>query len=183
MKDTALLVIDAQKGFDDPVWGVRNNPEAESNIELLLASWRRNERPVIHIQHCSLDLDSPLRSGHPGNAFKDGMIPVEGEALFTKTVNSAFIGTGLEEHLQSRGITSLIIVGLTTDHCISTSTRMAGNLGFEVTLISDATATFNRCDQNGVEYSADEIHHIHLASLNGEFCDVKSTQEVLSELC
>lgn len=182
MKKTALIVIDVQMGFDAPSWGVRNNPDAESNIALLLASWRRSNLPVVHIQHCSLEPNSPLRADHQGNAFKDEASPLDGEMVFTKTVNSAFIGTDLEDYLRTNGMTSIVVVGLTTDHCVSTSTRMAGNLGFEVTVVSDATATFNRCGHDGVEYSADEIHKVHLASLNGEFCDVQSTQDVLDKL-
>jgi nicotinamidase-related amidase len=94
-------------------------------------------------------------------------------------VNSAFIGTGLEEYLNENGLDSLVIVGLTTDHCVSTSTRMAGNLGFDVTLVSDATATFDRKDASGEHISAEDMHRVNLASLNGEFCIVKTTDEVL----
>lgn len=182
MNNAALLVIDVQKGFDDPSWGTRNNIDAEKHIALLLAGWRSRHLPVIHVQHCSLEPLSPLRPDQPGNDFKDIAVPMEDEMQFTKVMNSAFIGTDLEEYLQSHGITSLVIVGLTTDHCVSTSTRMAGNLGFEVTLVSDATATFNRCSHDGVHFSADEIHQIHLASLNGEFCEVQTTVEVLANL-
>ncbi|WP_198038498.1 isochorismatase family protein [Photobacterium angustum] len=52
MKNPALIIIDVQKGFDDPYWGRRNNPEAESNITLLLSKWREKELPIVHIQHC-----------------------------------------------------------------------------------------------------------------------------------
>ena len=179
MKNIALLSIDVQKGFDDPSWGTRNNSDAEANIELLIAEFRKKNLPVIHIQHCSTEENSVLREDHPGNAYKTEGMPLAGEKQFQKSVNSAFIGTGLEEYLHGTDIESLVIVGLTTDHCVSTSTRMAGNLGFDVTLVSDATATFNRIGHDGIEYSADDIHAIHLSSLNGEFCDVKSTQEVL----
>ena len=55
-ENTVLIIIDVQKGFDDPVWGARNNPEAESNIAALLEAWRNSGRPIIHIQHNSLNI-------------------------------------------------------------------------------------------------------------------------------
>jgi len=182
MIKSALLLIDVQKGFDDPAWGQRNNPEAESNISALLAEWRKQSASIIHVKHCSISPQSPLHPDQPGNAFKDEVLPVAGEPEFSKTVNSAFIGTGLEAYLHEKGLDSLVIVGLTTDHCISTSTRMAGNLGFDVTLVSDATATFERQDTNGEYISAEEMHRVNLASLNGEFCTVKTTQQVISQI-
>ena len=181
MKNATLLVIDVQKGFDDPFWGKRNNPNAEENIALLLSEWRKNLLPIVHIQHCSEEPNSPLRPDQPGHEFQDRARPQDGEKQFKKTVNSAFIGTGLEEYLRNNDIRSLVIVGLTTDHCVSTSTRMAGNLGFNVVLVSDATAAFDCRGHDGTLYLASFIHDIHLASLNGEFCVVRSTEEVLNE--
>ncbi len=105
-----------------------------------------------------------------------------GEIQFSKSVNSAFVGTGLGKYLHEQRISSLVIGGLTTDHCVSASTRMAADLGFDVTLISDATATFDRHGHNGILYPAEDVHQIHLASLNGEFCVVRSTEEVLREI-
>ena len=182
MGRTALLVIDVQKGLDDPCWGKRNNPQAESNIASLLSAWREHHLPVIHVRHCSVLANSPLRPERPGNAFKEQARPLPGEKQFDKTVNSAFIGTGLEQYLRGQDISSLVIVGLTTDHCVSASTRTASDLGFQVTLISDATATFDRKGPDGALYSADDIHKINLASLNGEFCVVRSTQELLKQI-
>ena len=90
-------------------------------------------------------------------------------------MNSAFIGTNLKEQLDNKEITKLVIVGLTTDHCVSTTTRMAGNFGFNTFIVSDATATFNRKGLDGQNFSAELIHETALASLNEEFATVVTT--------
>lgn len=177
---TALLVVDVQKGLDDPSLGKRNNPQAENNIARLLVHWRKQQRPVIHVQHDSIAPDSPLQPGLDGHAFKDEAMPLVGEKIFSKNVNSAFIGTNLEQYLRDNSISELVIVGLTTDHCISTTTRMAANLGFTVTLVADATAAHEKISFDGKHYSAQDIHLINLASLNDEFCTIVSTQKILS---
>lgn len=180
MKKTALLIIDVQKGLDAPELGKRNNPDAESNMALLLAKWRKRSAPVIHVKHNSTEPNSTLRPELPGNEIKDAVKPLPDERLFEKNVNSAFIGTGLENYLNDIGIHDLVVVGLTTDHCVSTSVRMASNLGFNVCLVEDATATFERQSYDGALYSAEQMHEINLASLNGEFCSVLKTSEVLA---
>ena len=182
MKEPALLLIDIQKGLDDPSHGQRSTPEAEANVARLLARWRDKGLPVVHVRHCSVRPDSLLRPELPGNAFKPEAEPLPGETEFQKSTHSAFVGTGLADHLRQEGISSLVIVGLTTDHCVSASTRMASDLGFQVTLVSDATAAFERVGYDGVHYTADEIHRVNLVSLDGEFCDVRSTAEILAEM-
>jgi nicotinamidase-related amidase len=176
---TALLLIDVQQGLDDPRYGARNNPDAEQRIADLLAAWRAVGRPVIHVQHLSLSPQSPLRAEAPGHAFKPEALPLAGEPVFHKHVNSAFIGTGLEAHLRATGIEALVMVGITTDHCVSSTARMAANLGFTVTVVEDATATFERRGPDGTHYSAELMHRAALASLHGEFATVQSAQEIL----
>lgn len=178
----ALLIIDVQQGLDDPSYGARNNPDAERRMADLLAAWRAARRPIIHVQHLSLEPQSPLRADRPGHVFKNEVAPLPGEPVFQKHVNSAFIGTDLEAHLRDRGIDSLILVGLTTDHCVSTTARMAGNLGFSVTLVEDATATFERRGPDGAHYSADIMHRAALASLHGEFATVRTSRDVLASV-
>ncbi len=95
--------------------------------------------------------------------------------------DSAFIGTDLREVLTTNG-GGVICVGITTDHCVSTTVRMAANYGFATTIVSDATATFERIGPNGRHWSADEMHASALASLSEEFATVLSTDQVLAEL-
>ena len=180
MKKTALVIIDVQAGLDAAEHGKRNNPDAEANIAKLLAEWRKLSAPVVHVKHNSTEKNSTLRPGQPGNEIKDSVKPLANEMLFEKTVNSAFIGTGLEKYLNDLGICDLVITGLTTDHCVSTSVRMAANLGFNVWLVGDATATFERQSYDGTVYSAEQMHEINLASLNGEFCIVVKSSAVLA---
>ena len=176
----ALLLIDIQKGFSDIVYwgGGRNNPDAETKAGELLKLWRQKQLPIFHIKHCSTTPASPLRPSHPGNEFMDLVTPLPGESVVEKNVNSAFIGTDLKDQLDRAQIKKLVIVGLTTDHCISTTTRMAGNLGYETYLIADATATFNKKGFDGKTYSAEVIHETALASLNDEFATVVTSETI-----
>jgi nicotinamidase-related amidase len=178
-RGTALLLIDVQKGFDDPSWGPRNNPGAEAAIARLLGEWRRLGRPVIHVQHLSRLAASPLRPGQPGVELKDEARPRAGEPVVQKDVNSAFIGTDLEARLRREGIARLVMVGFCTDHCVSTTARMAANLGFAVQIPADAVATFDRLGFDGTRYAAEEIHRTALASLHGEFAEVLASARLL----
>ncbi|MBS1766594.1 MAG: cysteine hydrolase [Acidobacteria bacterium] len=178
---TALLLIDVQQAFGDPSWGPRNNPGAEGAIAKLLAAFRAKGLPVVHVKHDSVQPGSTLRPERPGNALKPEAQPVPGEPLFSKSVNSAFIGTDLEAHLRDRDIGSLVIGGFITNHCVSTTARMAGNLGFRVTVVEDACATFDFKDADGV-IPAETMHRIGLAELRGEFAAICTADEVIASL-
>ncbi|MFA9485451.1 cysteine hydrolase [Moraxella haemolytica] len=182
-KNTALLLIDLQLGFDDHVYwgGNRNNPNCEQVCFDLLAKWRAYQMPIFHIQHNSTEPNSPLRPNQIGNDFKPLTAPMGDEVVIGKTVNSAFIGTNLEQQLKSRAITNLVIIGLTTNHCISTTTRMAGNLGFHVIVVADATATFDRLGFDGKHYDSELVHQISLANLHNEFATVLMSDVLLAD--
>ncbi|MCE7063870.1 cysteine hydrolase family protein [Dyadobacter sp. CY326] len=180
----ALILIDFQKAFEDEAFwgGSRNNPNAEANAKHLLEHWRANHLPLYHIQHISVNPDAKHGANSPGHAFMDIFQPLPGETIVQKSVNSAFIGTDLKEQLDSKGIRTLVIAGLTTDHCVSTTTRMAGNLGYETFIVADATATFGKTGINGQHYDGEMMHQTALAQLNGEFATVVYTQQVIDSL-
>lgn len=174
-ENPALIIIDVQQGFDDPKWGKRNNPWAEQNIYRLLKLWRKTKLPVFHIKNDSTEPASPLRPELAGNLIKDIVKPLPDESVLIKTVNGAFIGTDLEKRLTLQKIKNVVIVGLTTDHCVSTTVRMADNLGFRVWVVSDATATFGKTGYNGKKYSAEHIHQLALVQLQDEFAEIVDT--------
>jgi nicotinamidase-related amidase len=180
----ALLLIDIQKGFDNlDYWGgERNNSCAEGNAGRILTLSRESGLPVFHIQHCSTIPSSPLHESNAGNAFKESVIPIRRETIIRKKVNSAFIGTTLKTRLDKIGIKKLIIAGLTTDHCVSTTVRMAGNFGYETYLVEDATATFNKRGLDGRNFSAQLIHETAIASLKDEFATIITTDVLLKDI-
>lgn len=180
--NAALLVIDVQKAIDHPSWGVRNHLQAERNIAGLLAGWRRTGRPIYHVRHDSLEPDSHYRPGQVGNEFKPEAAPLDGETVIVKRTNSAFIGTALEARLRAAGQTVIVAAGVITNNSVEATVRMGGNLGFDVRLVEDAAFTFGRKDWDGVFRSAQEIHAMSLANLDGEYCTVTNTAAVLADL-
>src|SRR4051812_17925828 len=181
---TALIVIDVQRAFDQ--WEAagkrRNNPEAVARIVDLLQAFRGNNTPIFHIRHQGTAPNSFFLPGEPGYEIKDEAREMEGEPVLVKRVNSAFIGTDLERRLRAADIGTLVICGATTNHCVETTTRMAGNLGFDACLVRDATWTFDRVGPDGDAHSAEEIHAMTLANLNEEFASIVSTAQVVESL-
>ncbi|KZL09108.1 Streptothricin hydrolase [Pseudovibrio axinellae] len=177
---TCLILIDWQKGFRQlDYWGKRNGQDADKNAAQLLKAWRDNAGQVVHIRHDSVEAGSPLRPELPGNEFENFAQPLREEKVYSKSVNSGFIGTTLNEDLQREGIRRLVLTGATTDHCVNTTARMAGNLGYKVIIASDACFTFERKAPTGEQLDPQLVHNVHLASLDQEFAQVLKTQDIL----
>ena len=177
MPPPTLLVIDVQRAFDDPGWAERNNPEAEKRLSELLAAWRDAGAPVVHVRHESDARDGRFHRGTPGFEFKPEAEPLPGERVVDKRTNSAFVNTGLEERLRANGAEQVVVAGLTTDHCCSTTARSASDRGFETWFVADATATHARPG-----FDAETMHRTALASLEGEFAQIMSTADAIERL-
>ncbi len=178
-----LIIIDVQNGIDDPYWGDgRNNPDAEQQIASLLAVWRKHGLPTVHVQHCSKNADSPFRPNQSGHEFKDMIAPLASETVIQKGETCAFVGTNLEEYLRSRSYNTLVITGVITNNSVEATARLAGNLGFNTVVVSDATATFAKQDFSGQVHSAETIHNISLANLQGEYASILATKEIINTI-
>jgi nicotinamidase-related amidase len=178
----ALIVVDVQKGFDDPVWGPRNNPGCEENVSALIEAWRSNGQPVVFVRHDSTEPGSPFTPGQSGNDFRD-ILAGEPDLLVVKSVNSSFHGEpDLAAWLRGEGIRRIAVCGVQTNMCCETTARVAANLGFEVDFVLDATHTYDLPAHGGGTISADELSRVTASNLDPEFGRVVDTREAVAGL-
>ena len=175
----ALIVVDVQRGFDDPAWGARNNPACEENVARLIDAYRRRGDALVFVRHDSHEPNSPLSPGTRGNEFQD-VVTGEPDLLVTKHVNSSFLGDPpLDPWLRERGIDRIAICGIQTNMCCETTARMGGNLGYDVRFVLDATHTFDLTAPDGSVLEADLLTQVTAANLHGEFATVVQTRDVV----
>jgi len=179
---TALIVVDAQAGFDDPWWGTRNNPVADERIESLVDGFVASGQPVVYVRHDSDNPGSPLHPDNSGNRLKP-YLRATPDLLVVKRVNSSFHGEpDLHGWLSGEGVGSIVVCGITTNHCCETTARVGGNLGYDVRFALDATHTFDRVGPDGTTMTADELARATATNLHGEFAQVVTTADVLDTL-
>ncbi|MDQ3579415.1 MAG: cysteine hydrolase [Actinomycetota bacterium] len=181
---TALLMIDVQRAFDEAYWGIRNNPDAETNMKALLDGWARANQPIVLVRHDATVPGSALAPGAPGNAFKPELDGVRPDLMFAKNVNSAFHGeVDLHAWLTRRGIGAVVLAGIQTNMCVETTARVAGNLGYDTTVAIDATFTFDLEGPQGTVLTADQLAEATAVNLHGGgFATIATTATVLSGL-
>ncbi len=177
--DTALIVIDMQRGIQQWDGRPRNNPDAAQRILELLQTWRLADGPVVHVRHVSRDPHSTFAPGQDGALFHPGLEPLPHEAVFEKNVTDAFAHTGLERWLRVRGLTRIALTGVATENSVESTARAAGCLGFKTWVVDDACFTFAKSDYRGRARSAQEVHDMALANLNGEFAQVTDCRGLL----
>ena len=181
-RSAALILIDLQRAIDDPSWGLRNNPGAEHTGEAVLRAWRESGRAVYHVRHDSVEPRSTYRPGQSLHDFKPEFAPLRDEPVVGKHTSSAFVGTDLAERMATGCHEMLVAFGVITNNSVEATVRHAGCLGLRVLLVEDACWTFAKRDWRGVVRSADEVHAMSLANLDGEYCTVVTAAEVVAGL-
>jgi nicotinamidase-related amidase len=179
MNAPALLIVDMQVGMTWPAPETQNNPGAAATIATLLAAWRARNAPLVHIRHISRTPGSPFWPGQPGVEFQPALSPFDSEHVVEKNVPDALVNTGLERWLRVRDISSVVIVGVSTNNSVEATARTAGNLGFKTYVVSDATFAFAKTDFDGKPRTAQEVHAMALANLQGEYASVINASEAL----
>jgi nicotinamidase-related amidase len=182
MQVPALIIIDMQRCMQEPSAGSRNNPQAEHAVAATLAAWREAQAPIVHVHHMSRQLASGFWPGQSGAEFQPALQPLATEHVVEKNVPDAFINSGLERWLRVRGVEAVAMVGVSTNISVESTARTAGNLGFKTYVAADATFAFAKADYSGVMRSADEVHAMSLANLDGEYATVLTSVEMCSLL-
>lgn len=173
---SALIVIDMQRSFSAlPEWGQVSNPDIVTNVARLVATAREKGHQVVWVLHASPNSNDEFDPAHGLVRPLDGLNPAEGEHIVTKTSRNAFTTTNLAQHLTRAGITDLVICGIQTEQCCETTARVAADLGYHVTFVTEATATFPiRWPDTGAVLGTDAIIERTEFALAGRFARIST---------
>jgi nicotinamidase-related amidase len=178
----ALVVIDLQEAMRDwrdagHPWA---NPDAVQAAGRMVAAFRTAGLPVVHVHHHATNPDDEFHPTNPLSAAMPEVAPIAGEVVVIKHGSSGFIGTDLEGVLRRAGLTSLVVVGGEANMCVESTTRMAGNLGFEVTVVADALVNFGRNGRQGA-ITTEQVLDMTLSNLTA-FARIADTAAVIAEI-
>ncbi|MCP4161152.1 MAG: cysteine hydrolase [Deltaproteobacteria bacterium] len=167
MENTALLIIDIQNDyFPSGNFELDGALEAAKKTSNILSFFRSKGMPVIHIQHESVKEGSTFfLPGTDGVKIHNSVKPDKGEVVVKKNYPNSFLKTDLLKKLKENKIDNLVITGMMTLMCVDATTRAAKDLGFNCTLIHDATAA-RELSFNGQTVSADDVKTSFLAALS-----------------
>lgn len=176
-----LLLIDIQNDyFEKGAMTLVDSDKACANAKRLLERFRAEKSPVIFIQHIAANPSATFFLPDTAGAEIHPLIqPFEGEKVIVKHFPNSFRDTDLMDYLQANNVTDLVICGMMTHMCVDATTRVAKDLGFNITVIGDACATRN-LEINGEIVSAKDVHNSFLAALNYFYSSVKTTSQYLN---
>ena len=177
-----LVILDVQDAIDRPNWDGKNNPGYLAVIQRLLALWRSNGWPVLHVKHDERTPTSSYYVHGPWNGIKKDVAPIEGETVIIKQENCAFIGTELDTILTKMRVKRLVLTGVVIHNSMDATVRAGKALGYSIVLPSDATTAVPVVGPHGKSWDATTVHELTLAILGDEYADVMSSDEVVAQL-
>ena len=176
----ALVIIDIQNDyFEGGANPLENSWPASLNAKMLLEYFRKNNLPIVHIQHIANREGSTFFVPNTkGVEIHENVKPINGEKVIIKHYPNSFRDTELQSHLQSLNIDTLVICGIMTSMCVDATTRAAKDLGYECTVIGNACAAPD-LSINGKTVKAEDVHNAFLAALNYFYSTVLTTEQYL----
>ena len=142
MSRTALIVIDVQESFRvRPNWRAVNHPDIAERVDRLVHAARDSADLVVWVLHTEPGTGGAFDPAEGHVRLIEGLAPIDGEPVITKTSHNAFTTTNLQQLLTQHGVTGLVISGIRTEQCCETTARVASDLGYDVVFVTEATAT------------------------------------------
>ncbi len=174
----ALIVIDVQESFRArPEWAAISNPKIADQVDRLVRLARDAGDTVVWVLHSEPGSGGVFDPALGQVRLIDGLERRDGELLIHKTSHNAFTTTNLQQELTARGIRELTVCGIRTEQCVETTTRVGSDLGYDVTFVSDATAT-DPVTRGGVTLSAEEIIQRTEFALADRFATIATVAEL-----
>jgi len=175
MSKSVLLVVDVQTAL------IKEHPYNEDkvidNIKELISAARANGKEVLYVRHDD-GKGSDLEYGTEGWQVYAKIAPNKDEKVFDKKYNSAFLKTGLKDYLDSKGIDTIILVGLQTEYCIDTTCKSAFEYGHKIIIPEETNTTFDN------EYlSGEKLYEFYNYKIwDKRFANVLSVEETITIL-
>ncbi|WP_437887830.1 isochorismatase family protein [Phytobacter sp. V91] len=181
MTRTALINIDTQLSFlHREFWQEEHLPAFCDAMTTLITGCASRGVPVVDIFHVNDTSGGPfsLASGYVAPM---AFLTHQPAVTFYKHVHNAFTDTGLDYWLRARDINHVIICGMRTEQCCETTARVASDLGYQVTFVSEATLTFPMTHK-GITLDCAMLRHRTETVLEGRFATVKTVSETLESI-
>jgi nicotinamidase-related amidase len=177
---SALLVIDAQDSFAAlPRWEQRSNPAFEANLAMFVQAYRTAGLPIFFFLHS--DDDAGFERTSPHYRVMDAVAPSADEPLLHKTTRNCFTSTDLQRRLVAADVSRLVVTGIQTEQCCETTARIAGDYGYDVDFVTDATRTFPIAGPDG-ELGTDAIVERTEYALRGRFARIATTAAIVADV-
>ena len=171
LRDSILILIDCQNTYTDGLLKLDGIDAALNNASALLQRARAVGATIIHIAH-DAGPGSPFDVRAHSGAIADAVAPAGSEPTIVKTHPNAFWETGLQEQIEETGKKNLILIGFMTHMCVNSTARAAYNLGYQVSVPADATATRALPDPRGGDIPAATVQAVSLAAIADVFATV-----------
>lgn len=178
LRQSTLLIIDAQEEYRSGVLALPDLDAAVAQIRLLLDAAREQGTPIVHVRHLGVR-GGVLDPQGPRGQWLPELAPLAGEVVVEKRMPNAFFGTELHDRLQANGRLDIIVCGFMTHSSISTTVRAAKDYGYRCTLVDAACATRDIPTPDGDVLRARALHHAEMAALGDNFAAVVAQAQAL----
>lgn len=177
----ALIIIDMQMEVQHRIDDGRDciNSDAPVRIAALCSAFRRSGQPIVHVRHRDDDPGSPLHTDAAGYLAMPCAEALEGEPIFLKRTSSAFASTDLATYLHEKGIADLVVTGAVAGFCVNSTVRAGADLGFNMTVVSDAVIGFDLPDTG---LSARAIFDVTMAHLEADFAWIVNSSALIKAI-